>query len=212
MTAYAIQSDFSGGLAGVPLQLWSQTRAQSRESRKIFTASKDSYLNFLEPLTRHSLYHEFEKLDALLKFNKERLPSNTYERFLQRLRVLFDPADWDNNDKFPNIESFLATLDFLSNNKNLHMPTLSLNRNGHFILAWRPARDKLLSLIFEPNDEVSWLVYFPNPKKTDGIDDTAGQTTSDRAMSLVKNFGVSEWIYRPSLVANTFNAIWRRIT
>ncbi len=222
MTEYATPLDFGGGLAGVLPSFWPHTPGQSQQSEKIETESRNSTNEFIESISRQGFYDVSGAAQSPLLFRyelimylnlfKRRLSANTCERLQRRMLVLLDPTDWDNDDKLPDVESFRATLEFLSTNKNLHVPTLSLNRNGHFTLAWRPARDKLLSLIFEPNHEVSWLVYTPNAKMPDGIDDTAGQTTSDRAMSLVKKFGMSEWIYRPSLVANTFNAIWRRIT
>lgn len=212
MTGYALsKEEATWGLAGALPQDWSRTGGHSHESKMLDEASKKEVASVFKlpvSLTKHYDAGSTAQLVSLARIDllgflalfEKRLHADIYERFSHRIPALLDPTDWDEEDELPNWNSFFATLGFLSRHRALRVPTLSLDRNGDFALSWRPARDKLVSMYFGPDGQVSWLVFVPNTDTVDDVEDAAGRTTADIALSRVKKYGVSEWLYRPSFL------------
>ena len=212
MTGYALRKEeVTWGLAGALPQDWSRTGGHSHESKMLDEASKKEVASVFKLPVSLTKYYDAGStaqlvslalidLIGFLALFKKRLPADTHNRISHRISALLSPTDWDEEDELPNWNSFFATLEFLSRHRELRVPTLSLDRYGHFALSWRPARDKLVSMYFGPDGQVSWLVFVPDTDTVDGVEDAAGRATADLALSRVKKYGVSEWLYRPSFL------------
>ena len=221
MTGYALRKEeVTWGLAGVLPQDWSRTGGHSHESKMLDEASKKEVASVFKLPVSWTKYYDSGSTTQLvslalidligfLALYKKRLPADTHDRISHRISALLDPTDWEEEDVLPNWNSFFATLEFLSRHRELRVPTISLDRYGHFALSWRPARDKLVTMYFGPDGQVSWLVFFPNTDMVDGVEDVAGRATANLVLSRVKKYGVSQWLYRPSLLRKLITLVGR---
>ena len=92
-------------------------------------------------------------------------------------------------------------LNFFAENHRLIVPSVFLNRLGLFSASWRPAKNKLASLVFQPEGDVSWLVFVPSGPVPDEIEEAAGRCAQSEVVYRLRKFGATDWMLRPGLLS-----------
>lgn len=125
-----------------------------------------------------------------------RTKSDVCERIKTRLETLLDPDEWQRGEAMPDLKSFYMMLAFLAQHPEFLPPRVAISRRGNFDISWRAGRDKLVSLEFEPNGMVDWLVFAPPRRGGWETERAAGETPAEQILDRISVFGVDEWMSR----------------
>jgi hypothetical protein len=129
------------------------------------------------------------------------VPIDIWETIGKRLSMLLDPDEWDDEDELPSAESFRRMLSFLSAHGELRCPTIFLNRQGLFSISWRPEKRKLCSLVFHPDNHVSWLVFRPHPDDEQDVIEAAGRARTEDVLDEVAKHDPPDLMWRDHVLA-----------
>ncbi len=135
-------------------------------------------------------------LRAILRAYKARLRPDLYQRMLDRVAAVLDPEEWQEEDALPNPESFRRMLEFLCRIPDLRIPSVSVNRYGLFNASWRPSRQQLVSLVFQPADDVTWLLFLPREGTAEDTVEVAGRCPTSEAMREIAMHDSLSWMMR----------------
>lgn len=125
-----------------------------------------------------------------------RLPRDTYAVVERRIALYLDPEEWDSRDVLPNLESFKLMLHFLADQPDFQAPRVSLSRRGYFGILWRAARDKLVTLEFDPDGMIHWLIFAPPEPAKNKKQSAAGEGSSRKVMAQIALYEALEWMKR----------------
>lgn len=174
---------------------------ESRESQTLMTAERAAYQHWYLPATRGIRYRLSERLlgvknelCSILEVNRTALVADTYERLLKRLDAIIDPEDWDQDDELPSIQSFKKLIVFLENNPEFRYPSVFINSRGLFTASWRPEKRRLASLVFQPSNDVNWLVFLPRKDDPEDVIEIAGRVPFEDVLIEVSKHGALEWM------------------
>ncbi|MGA9581765.1 MAG: hypothetical protein WBR13_07340 [Allosphingosinicella sp.] len=85
------------------------------------------------------------------------LPNELVVRILKQLRILLDPADWDEDDTPLSLVSFRSFVRAMAVLQPMHRPMLALSDAGNVIAMWA-AGDARFTLEHLVADELRWYV------------------------------------------------------
>lgn len=117
-----------------------------------------------------------QALRTILAAHRDRLDPDMIDRIYARLSVLLDANEREEGDELPNLESFRRMILFLSENRSLRRPSIFVNRFGLFNASWRPEKRKLASLVFQPRNDVTWLIFLPREDDSEDTKEVAGRS------------------------------------
>jgi len=163
------------------------------DSDRVFQAWTKNFRDFVDlPASKDGLRLE-ESLYAVLRRHHNHLASGVPDKIERRIKVLLDKLEFDDAEK-PDLDSFEALVEFLSNNPRLKMPSIFLDDAGKFDASWRPARDRLVSINFQNLNAIMWLLFVPWEEDEEGTSEASGRCSPDDFLEQTKGFGVKDWM------------------
>ena len=141
-----------------------------------------------------------QTLETILAAYRAQLPSDTLDKIHARLSVILNPDERETSDALPNVKSFRRMVQFLAGHRKLRTPSVFVNRYGLFNASWRPEKRRLASLVFQPGDDVSWLIFLPRADDPNDTKEAAGRGSINDALKEFKDHDALEWMSRPSWI------------
>lgn len=114
----------------------------------------------------------------------------------RRLPVFLDSEEFESGDAFPNLGSFVLLLRFLVEHPEFQVPRVSLSRRGYFVISWRAAREELVTLQFQSDGIIRWLVFAPPLPGKIVKERASGDSSSKSVLRHIASFGALKWMKR----------------
>ena len=135
---------------------------------------------------------EQAEINALLDAARIDLPEAIFVRLQQRFKFLFEPDEGETVQIAPG--SVRQLLQFLRNNRELRAPSIVITNRRNVKAIWRASEKELFWIEFEPNDDVTFLAFSPNAKRSDGIERDWGLSTVGDVLRKSKQIGAFRWM------------------
>lgn len=195
MTKHVFPDDLiSGELSTFTYSASITPSGYSEDSSVVEFAADRSFDEYLD-LPTTLIYDRLEKsLSTRLRHYHNYFPHEVSAKISKRISALLNAEDWDDVDGFPKLESFDALLHFLAQHPKFKFPSIFVDHVGYFDASWRPGRDKLLSIVFQDNNAVSWLIFVPWTEDEDGTEEANGRCAPERLIERIENYGVLDWV------------------
>jgi len=189
---------------GQLLQAWAQSLEDEGQSLQVreqlvrlfcFSVSDESWLAY-KPDGRWGLKQRTTDLWLILFRFKTHLPDDTFSAIANRLPILLDAEEWEEGDKLPDKSSFTKMIAHLTRHPEFKPPRIVLTREGYFMISWRTAEDKLVSMEFRSGDMVRWLVFAPPKSPHQQKRWGTGEDPIELLLNLIRLYGAFEWMRR----------------
>jgi hypothetical protein len=115
-----------------------------------------------------------------------RLDLAARDRYFRQLDLLHDCDEWFGDDQPLRLESYKSFVRFMISDGDQSKPSLALNPDGHLLAVWEAAGNRL-TIEFNENDRLQWLVSC-----ADG-DRTAGLTSLAQIKSRLSPYNPNVW-------------------
>lgn len=138
--------------------------------------------------------HEREQgeIYARIENAKDELPTNTYERLRQRFAVLFGFDDEEPVRVSPG--SVRRFLQILRTDNRLRCPGIFITDRRNIKAIWQASESQIFWIEFEPNGDVTYLAFFPNKKRSDGVERISALSTIEDALDRARETGALAWM------------------
>lgn len=138
------------------------------------------------------LRNERGEIYARLEDAKLGLGPASYTRIKRRLDFLFEPDDGQDVRISPG--SMRQFLQFMQKNRKLRFPAIVITDKKNIKAIWRVSGNEIFWIEFEPNGDVTYLAFFPNDKRSDGIERTSALSTAEDVSARAKTIGALRWM------------------
>lgn len=129
---------------------------------------------------------------AQLETAKSYLPSKTVDRLKQRFEFLFEPEDEEETRILPG--SVRQLLRFLRQDRKFRCPSIFITDRQNVKAIWQASENKIFWIEFEPSGDVTYLAFFPNQKRSDGIERHSALSTAEDVLDRAKETGAVNWM------------------
>lgn len=180
--------DLGGGTFVAPLR--SRVTRGMTDRGETFSATVTS--DQIEDEGAARLRNERGEIFARLEDAKFGLGAETYTRLKRRLNFLFEPDDGQDVRISPG--SMRQFLQFMQNNRKLRFPAIVITDKKNVKAIWRASESEIFWIEFEPNGDVTYLAFFPNDKRSDGIERTSALSTAEDVSARAKTMGALGWM------------------
>jgi hypothetical protein len=117
------------------------------------------------------------------------LPADWRRRLFEKIDVLHEPDNWEEDDKLASLGAFKTFLHTVLDQGPIYRMSLGVDLEGNILAGWRRGRDTL-TLTFLPGDRVRWSIV----QHIDGeIETASGHTTVDRLPIALKSYSPEVW-------------------
>ena len=123
---------------------------------------------------------------------KDELPENTYNRLRQRFEDLFELEDEEPIRVSPG--SARQLLQFLRKDRRLRCPGIFITDRRNIKAIWQASESQIFWIEFEPNGDVTYLAFFPNKKRSDGVERISALSTIEDALDRARETGALAWM------------------
>ena len=137
---------------------------------------------------------ERAQINARLEEASVDLPEATFLRLQRRFKFLFEPDEGETVRIAPG--SVRQFLQFLRKNPKLRCPSIVITNRRNVKAIWRASEKELFWIEFEPNDDVTFLAFSPNAKRSDGIEREWSLSTVGDVLRKSKQIGALRWMQR----------------
>ena len=137
-----------------------------------------------------------DRFQSTLSRFRGQLQPETFVAVERRLPVFLDSEEFESGEAFPNVGSFMLLLRFLVEHPEFQVPRVSLSRRGYFVISWRAARDKLVTLEIQSDGMIRWLVFAPPLPGKILKERASGDSSSNSVLGHIASFGALEWMKR----------------
>lgn len=111
---------------------------------------------------------------------------------LVELRLYEEELECDEQPLNPlSMKQFLR---FLFNHRELKEPGITVTDEGNIKAIWQESKNQIFWIEFSPNEDVRYLAFVPNEKRSDGIERAAGLTTISDIFDRAKEFHATAWM------------------
>ena len=135
-------------------------------------------------------------LRAALESFDNHLPQDTCQKIDQRLSILLDPDEWEEDNHLPEIRSFVLMIKFLSEHPEFRPPSMFLTQHGFFDASWRRSANELVALEFHPDQKIGWLIFNPDPHDPEDSEEAAGRAAGETVIRRLQEQGALRWVRR----------------
>lgn len=142
-------------------------------------------VNFLEELNNITRIEEAIAIARLAGLE------NISDRLLQLISFDDELEPGEEPISLLSIKKFLR---FLLEHENIYECSIVITYNGNVKAKWEYSEDQIFSIEFYPSDDVRYLAFVPNTKRSDGVERTAGWSTVYDVFDRAEALGVMEWV------------------
>lgn len=135
--------------------------------------------------------HQKQILDQL-KAARKFLPSDTVNQLVRRFKFFFEPDDDDEVHVSPS--SLKQFLQFLRRDQSLRFPSVFITERRNIKAQWQASDQEIFWIEFEPSGDVIYLAFFPNDKRSDGIERLSAWSTVEDVLIRAKHVGATSWM------------------
>ena len=132
------------------------------------------------------------QISAQLEKVKSYLPSRTVDRLKRRFEFLFEPEDEEEIRISPG--SVAQLLRFLSQDRKFRCPSIFITDRQNVKAIWQASENKIFWIEFEPSGDVTYLAFFPNEKRSDGVERQSALSTVEDVLDRAKQAGAVNWM------------------
>lgn len=138
------------------------------------------------------LRNERGEIFARLEDAKFGLGPEIYTRLKRRLHFLYEPDDGQDVRVSPG--SMRQFLQFMQKDRKLRFPAIVITDKKNIKAIWRVSESQIFWIEFQPNGDVTYLAFFPNDKRSDGIERTSALSTAEDVSARAKSIGALRWM------------------
>ena len=132
------------------------------------------------------------QISAQLEKAKSYLPSRTVDRLKRRFEFLFEPEDGEEIRISPG--SVAQLLRFLQQDKKFRCPSIFITDRQNVKAIWQASESEIFWIEFEPSGDVTYLAFFPNEKRSDGVERQSALSTVEDVLDRAKQAGAVSWM------------------
>ena len=132
------------------------------------------------------------QISAQLEKVKSYLPSRTVDRLKRRFEFLFEPEDEEEIRISPG--SVAQLLRFLRQDRKFRCPSIFITDRQNVKAIWQASESKIFWIEFEPSGDVTYLAFFPNEKRSDGVERQSALSTVEDVLDRAKQAGAVKWM------------------
>ena len=132
------------------------------------------------------------QISAQLEKVKSYLPSRTVDRLKRRFEFLFEPEDEEEIRISPG--SVAQLLRFLRQDRKFRCPSIFITDRQNVKAIWQASENKIFWIEFEPSGDVTYLAFFPNEKRSDGVERQSALSTVEDVLDRAKQAGAVNWM------------------
>lgn len=110
------------------------------------------------------------------------------------LELKLDEDELETDEQPLNLLSIKQFLRFLLNHPELKEPGIVITNEGNVKAIWQESQNQIFWIEFSPNDDVRYLAFVPNERRSDGIECTAGWSTIPDVYDRAKEFHATAWM------------------
>jgi hypothetical protein len=111
------------------------------------------------------------------------------DRYFRQLDLLHDCDEWFGDDQPLRLDSYKSFIRFMMSEASQSKPSLAMNPNGHLLAVWEVAASRL-TIEFNGNDRLQWIVSCANGDRTAGMTSLASIKTHLAPYSPESFFGI----------------------
>ncbi len=135
---------------------------------------------------------ERAEINSRLEEAKSDLSPAIFNRLKERFDFLFEPDEGDQVRISPgSVRQFLR---FLRQDRKLRCPSIVITDRRNVKAIWRASEKEIFWIEFEPNGDVTYLAFYPNEQRSDGIERVSALSTVDDVLSRAKSTGALKWM------------------
>lgn len=146
----------------------------------------------LDEETRAELRKEQGEIYARIEDARSNLNARIYNRLKQRFEFLFEPENEQQIRVSPG--SVRQLLKFLIKERKLRSPGIFITDKRNIKAIWQASERQIFWIEFEPNGDVTYLAFFLNSKRSDGIERVSALSTIEDVLDRAKEIGVLKWM------------------
>ncbi len=132
------------------------------------------------------------QISAQLETAKSYLPSRTVDRLKRRFEFLFEPEEEEEIRISPG--SVAQLLRFLRQDRKFRCPSIFITDRQNVKAIWQASESKIFWIEFEPSGDVTYLAFFPNKKRSDGVERQSALSTVEDVLDRAKQTGAVSWM------------------
>ncbi len=135
---------------------------------------------------------ERAEINSRLEEAKSDLSPEIFNRLKERFDFLFEPDEGDQVRISPgSVRQFLR---FLKQDRKLRCPSIVITDRRNVKAIWRASEKEIFWIEFEPNGDVTYLAFYPNEQRSDGVERVSALSTVDDVLSRAKSTGALKWM------------------